>query len=130
MKTFSEIANYLLKKGLASRADEIRRDIEGKFIVDPKPVTIDDIKDKPWFTQPFPNYGRDFKPDDIYPGMIFMYKNYILTIDHMQILEKDEVVSILCHISGQLVSFIGVVSIEVINKSLYIGSAKMEDSGE
>lgn len=45
MKTFSEIANYLLRKGMSNERKKLLKELEGRFIVDPNPVTEKQIKD-------------------------------------------------------------------------------------
>jgi len=82
-----------------------------------------------WFTITFPPcMGKDFKPEEIREGMLFAYKNYIISIGGMQILnyKTDEVIGITCSVIGRIVCFSNVISMEIINKAIYIGSSKEE----
>ncbi len=84
---------------------------------------------KDWFTITFPPCtGKDFSPEEIREGMIFVYKNYLISIGGTQILKykTEEVLGIICHVTGQMVGFTTVISIKIINKAFYIGSSNME----
>ena len=46
MNEFSDIANYLLKKGMDNRVKVLRKELEGRFIHDSEPINIEDLKPK------------------------------------------------------------------------------------
>lgn len=86
-------------------------------------VKTDEIKNKKWFTDKVPVYGRDI--DDKRVGMVFSFKHYTMIIEcSFEILNENNDIFHGCLVEGNLISFRTFISKSVLDKSLYIGSAK------